>query len=346
VDSARHIVDVVHGLDEAAAAVAAIIKKTVEVRDGYVSDSKKFSNPLHDEQRFRFMWTLARLLEWMGERGLPELCSFCHRSVEERKDGKPMLYCIKHAPTENQENKGGYQRGRKYAQEFQELFSKFDSSETGEGEGGLVPVNVAVLAREMLRLQFRAARNGGGSAFWALREVLRKEDACYDLSILIPDDDPELKLLHAPPNSGWSRFTELALTLRARTDDARGLESIQNRHATASPLSIARQWVRYIAWLRAGDNLARVGKGRPAEIDKATALKMKAERKGNAEIAQEFGVSVNSVNAFFARLRKRGEDVPRTRAPSPQVYEVFDHDEDSNDTTESASITDDDKVGS
>lgn len=306
----EHVEDVVRELDREASSVAAYVQENLGLVDGYASRRKKHPNPKHDENRFRYLWTLARLLEWAGERSLG-LCSFCHRSVEDRRDGKPMLYCIKHAPTENGENKGGYQRGRKHAQDFQILYRAWAGRENDDANTSGSEIDRLTL--EVLGLHMRAARNGGGSAFWALREVLRKEDESYDFSHLIPEHDLGLALLQAPTGSEWSSFTELAKAVREQIDDTRGLDHMKTTHGTATPLSIAEQWIRYAAWLHAGDSKARVGKGRPSEIDREKAMEMKANLVTNQEIARTFKVSVHAVNAFFAKMRKQGESIPRTR---------------------------------
>jgi transposase len=303
--------DIVREADAAASACAEWVNRPDAVRAAYSTESSKINNPNHDEPRFRYLWALARLIEWCGERDLM-LCSFCHRSVVTRQDGKPMLYCVEHAPILNEQNKGGYQRGRKYQESFVTLFDKYVGPDLIEESDGNEPINADVaLATKMLKLHFRTMRKGGGSAFWTIRTALSDESDKF--GYLVPEDDLKLEILYSPLISDWKSYTELAMTLRSRTNDCGGETWLRGSHRTATPLAIARQWIRYVAWLRGGDNKAPVGKGRPAEIDRERALEMKAQRKSNAEIADTFNVSIHSVNAFFARLRKKGEDVPRTR---------------------------------
>jgi hypothetical protein len=333
--------NIVRDVDVVASSCAELVNRSAVVQASYSTESNK-DNTSHDEPRFRYLWTLARLIEWCGERDLPMLCTFCHRSVVTRHEGKPMLYCAEHAPILNEENKGGYQRGRKYQEDFSNLYATYGGPDLiGESDSN-GPVNADVaLATKMLKLHFRAMRKGGGSAFWTIRTALSDESDKF--GYLVPEDDPKLELLYAPPKSDWKSYTELAMTLRSRTKDSGGEAWLRGSHRTATPLAIASQWIRYVAWLRGGDNKAQVGKGRPAEIDRDRALAMKAERMSNAAIADTFDVSVHSVNAFFARLRKKGEDVPRTRG---RVSASGDHKEgasESRTTLESALAAYDDR---
>ncbi len=334
--------DIVREVDAAASACAEWVNRLDAVKTAYSTESNKVNNSNHDEPRFRYLWTLARLIEWRGERDLPMLCSFCHRSVVTRQEGKPMLYCVAHAPIFNEQNKGGYQRGRKCQESFVTLYNKYVGPDLIEESDGNEPINADVaLATKMLKLHFRTMRKGGGSAFWTIRTALSDESDKF--GYLVPEDDLKLEILYAPPKSEWKSYTELAITLRSRTEDSGGEAWLRGSHRTATPLAIARQWIRYVAWLHGGDNNAQVGKGRPAEIDRERALAMKAERKSNAEIADTFNVSVHSVNAFFARLRKKGEDVPRTRGRASESGDQKDGESESRITLANAMTAYDDR---
>jgi len=67
-------------------------------------------------------------------------------------------------------------------------------------------------------------------------------------------------------------------------------------------LMLVEQWLRWKAWTVAGDPVAQIGKGRPAQFDQDEALRLRAEGMRVSEIAGKFPrIKPKSLIVFFSR---------------------------------------------
>lgn len=242
---------------------------------------------------FNQVWLLARLSELFASRNLLPFCSRCYRTVAMRRDGRPKEFCPEHASDNESTNRGGYLRGYRFSTEFVERVS----SEEFENQ-------VTELEYRFLRHQYYSTRYGAGAASYVVcpeevTEPIWTKGTALTIEGLrlneICDDYPD--------------WTELTLRWRKLFNDEEGVQELLAQDRAITPRVLVTQWLRWKAWSDLGDKTARVGKGRPAKIDKDTALKLKADGKTYAEIAEIFGVSKVAVGMFFTRLKKKSLSV-------------------------------------
>ena len=239
------------------------------------------------------LWLLARIVEHVLSTDARPFCAFCYRTVAVRSNGRLKDYCPEHASGSNG-NAGGYLRGRAH----QEAFENHLAAQVPPDE----------LALKLLRHQCNARRKGGGDAGYIVAGT-----ASWNWSSGSELDIGELKLLQI--SHGHPDWTELALRWRQDFEDHEGVVEISKGAIAVTPSRLIEQWLRWKAWMVAGDYKARVGKGRPQIInpERAVAVWAQETEKGvkaceiYAQIAAEFGVSEKSVAVFFSRLRKKAE---------------------------------------
>lgn len=239
------------------------------------------------------LWLLARIVEHVLSTDTRPFCAFCYRTVSVRSNGRLKDYCPEHASGSNG-NAGGYLRGRAHQEAFENHLA------------GQIPPDE--LALKLLRHQCNARRKGGGDAGYILAGT-----ASWNWSSGSELDIRELKLLEIA--HGHPDWTELALRWRQDFKDDEGVAEISKGAIAVTPSRLVEQWLRWKAWMVAGDYKARVGKGRPQKIDPERAMAVWAQEmpKGvkagdiYAQIAAEFGVSEKSVAVFFSRRRKKTE---------------------------------------
>lgn len=239
------------------------------------------------------LWLLARIVEGVLSGDSRPFCAFCYRTVAVRSNGRLKDYCPEHASGSNG-NARGYLRGRAHQDAFEDHLA--DQGTADE------------LAFKLLRHQCNARRKGGGDAGYILAGT-----ASWNWSSGSELDIRELKLLEIA--HGHPDWTELALRWRQDFDDHEGVVEISKGAIAVTPSRLVEQWLRWKAWMVAGDYKARVGKGRPQKIDPERAMAVWAQEipKGvkageiYAQIAAEYGVSEKSVAVFFSRRRKKTE---------------------------------------
>lgn len=239
------------------------------------------------------LWLLARIVERVLSTDARPFCAFCYRTVSVRSNGRLKDYCPEHASGSNG-NAGGYLRGRAHQEAFENHLA------------GQAPPDE--LALKLLRHQCNARRKGGGDAGYIVAGT-----ASWNWSSGSELDIGELKLLQIA--HGHPDWTELALRWRQDFEDHEGVVEINKGAIAVTPSRLLEQWLRWKAWMVAGDYKARVGKGRPQKIvpERAIAVWTQEMDKGvkageiYAQIAEEFGVTEKSVAVFFSRLRKKAE---------------------------------------
>lgn len=232
-------------------------------------------------------WLAARLCEFsLAEKHRP-YCRYCFRTVESRTNKRLKQFCPEHA---SDGDRGAYLRGYRFGSEFDEAVS-----------GEAVRMLLDDLEFRFLQHQLYSVRLGAGSArnmvdpVQALRPNSWSNVANLDLQGLRVNEILE----------GFPDWTELSLRWRSLFSDDTGVSEIAERGMAVTPRLLLEQWIRWRIWTEVGDVHAQVGRGRPAKIEKATALQLKAEGKTHAEIAEYFGVSKIAVSMFFSRLKKK-----------------------------------------
>lgn len=246
--------------------------------------SGESSLPLLDQA-----WLLARVSEEFASRTLRPLCSRCYRTVAVRRDGRFKEFCPDHASDKLSSNRGGYLRGYRFSADFAErvVSTEFENQ-------------VAELEYRFLRHQLFSTRKGAGAASNVVLPRVPTEKIWTQGTDLTIEDLRLQDICNDYPD-----WTELALRWRLLFDDQEGVQELKSEYRAVTPRLLVTQWLRWKVWTTAGDKDARIGKGRPAKIDKATALEMRASGKTHAEIADKFGVSKVAVAMFFTRLKKK-----------------------------------------
>jgi hypothetical protein len=241
-------------------------------------------------------WLAARLCEYgLAEKHRP-FCRYCFRTVQSRTNKRLKQFCPEHA---SDGDRGAYLRGYRFGSEF---------DETASSE--VVQNLLDDLERRFLLHQLHSVRMGAGSArnmvdpVHALKPNSWSRAAQLDLQALRVNEILD----------GYPDWTELALRWRNLFSDAVGVAELTERGIAVTPRLLLAQWVRWRIWNEVGDKHAQIGRGRPAKIEKATALQLKAEGKTHAEIAEYFGVSKIAVSMFFTRLKKKLSAVKSTES--------------------------------
>lgn len=235
-------------------------------------------------------WLLARVVEFLGSQNHRAFCNFCFKTVEVRSDDRVKDFCPDHASGVESGNRGGYLRGRKYNDAFQKTLVEIGAK-----------IDVGRLEKGFLTHQLNSIRLGAGDAARVVVPKDREKPNWATDSLLSIDELRLSEISHDYPD-----WTELALRWRRLFNDLEGAQLLEAEPLTVTPRRLLDQWVRWKAWTIAGDCNARVGKGRPALIDRDQAFAFKADGKTNAEIAEFFGVSKGSVDVFFSRQKKLG----------------------------------------
>jgi len=226
------------------------------------------------------LWLLARIVEHFLSEDARPYCAFCYRTVAVRSNGRLKEFCPEHA-SGSKGNAGGYLRGRAH----QEAFKKDLAHQLHPDE----------LALKLLRHQFNARRKGGGDAGYIVAGT-----AGRNWSFGSGLDIGELKLTQIA--QGHPDWTELALRWRQDFEDWEGVAQISKGAVAITPKLLVKQWLRWKAWMVAGDHGAQVGKGRPAKFDHDEALRLRAEGMRVSEIAKKFPqVNPKSLIVFFSR---------------------------------------------
>jgi hypothetical protein len=254
--------------------------------------SRLSARPNFDENTVpECLWLLARIVEHFLSEDARPYCAFCYRTVAVRSNGRLKEFCPEHA-SGSKGNAGGYLRGRAH----QEAFKKDLAHQLHPDE----------LALKLLRHQFNARRKGGGDAGYIVAGT-----AGRNWSFGSGLDIGELKLTQIA--QGHPDWTELALRWRQDFDDSEGVAQISKGAVAITPKLLVKQWLRWKAWKVYGDANARVGKGRPQQINPEGAMEIWEREKDKglkageiyALIAEEYEVTDKSVAVFFSRLRKK-----------------------------------------
>lgn len=238
------------------------------------------------------LWLLARIVEHFLSEDARPYCAFCYRTVAVRSNGRLKEFCPEHA-SGSKGNAGGYLRGRAHHEAFEEYLAK--------------QVSTDELALKLLRHQFNARRKGGGDAGYIVAATADGRNWTFGSGL----DLGELKLpqiVHEHPD-----WTELAFRWRKYFEDSEGVTQIRMGTVAITPKHLVKQWLRWKAWMVAGDVKARVGKGRPQQINPEGAMEIWEREKDKglkageiyAKIAEEYEVTEKSVAVFFSRLRKK-----------------------------------------
>ncbi len=248
--------------------------------------------PNYDENTVpECLWLLARIVEHFLSEDARPYCAFCYRTVAVRSNGRLKEYCPEHA-SGSKGNAGGYLRGRARQEAFEDYLARQVSTDD--------------LALKLLRHQFNARRKGGGDAGYIVAGTAGRNWS-FGSGLAIG----ELKLTQIA--QGHPDWTELALRWRQDFDDSEGSAQISKGAVAITPKLLVKQWLRWKAWIIAGDANARVGKGRPQQIDPEGAIEIWKREKDKglkageiyALIAKEYEVTDKSVAVFFSRLRKK-----------------------------------------
>lgn len=234
-------------------------------------------------------WLLSRIAEIFLAMEHRPFCVFCYRTVALRRSGQLKKYCPEHASGPESGSSGGYLRGVRFSGEFVEQAKSL--------EMGLL---LDDLEFKFLRHQIHSTRFGAGSASNVVMPE-RATDSVWTAGTNLTIQDLRLKEIC----QDYPDWTELALRWRRLFDDKEGALELESQKGAVSPRLLLEQWLRWKLWTIAGDKDARIGKGRPAKIDKVAALEMRADGKTHAEIADKFGVSKVAVAMFFTRLKKK-----------------------------------------
>ena len=131
------------------------------------------------------------------------------------------------------------------------------------------------LELRLLKFQFNAFRRGGGYAGYI---VTYKEGSGWIVGSCLSFHDLGLPKLTLPKiTDDYRDWTELALEWRVLFEDFEGVLQLSKGGVAVTPRMLVEQWLRWKAWMVAGDHGAQVGKGRPAKINREEALGLRAE---------------------------------------------------------------------
>jgi hypothetical protein len=239
------------------------------------------------------LWLLARLVEYVLSMKHRPFCKFCFRTVAVRSNGRLKDFCPMHASGTSSRDTAAYQRGRKHQADLEAYLEKLPKLSKGRGTDKLPHLDF--LEWRLLSFQLNAFRKGGGSAGYIVTHL------DWDAWIVgAPLNIDELRLPEiADDHPDWS---ELAWRWRTLFEDHEGVQQLGKGGVAATPRMLVEQWLRWKAWMVAGDNVAQVGKGRPAKINQEEALRLRAEGLPVSEIAKRYPTAnPKSLLVFFSR---------------------------------------------
>ena len=239
------------------------------------------------------LWLLARLVEYVLSMKHRPFCKFCFRTVAVRSNGRLKDFCPMHASGTSSRDTAAYQRGRKHQADLEAYLEKLPKLSKGRGTDKLPHLDF--LEWRLLSFQLNAFRKGGGSAGYIVTHL------DWDAWIVgAPLNIDELRLPEiTDDHPDWS---ELAWRWRTLFEDHEGVQQLGKGGVAATPRMLVEQWLRWKAWMVAGDNVAQVGKGRPAKINQEEALRLRAEGLPVSEIAKRYPTAnPKSLLVFFSR---------------------------------------------
>lgn len=241
--------------------------------------------------RVEQFWLLARISEFIASANHRPFCKYCYRTVAIRRNGRLKELCPEHASDSDAGNRGGYLRGYRFSDEFQRKVEDAEVFNT-----------IQDVEFQFLRHQLNSVRKGAGSARNVVMPISATDKIWTDETHLNIEELrlPEICL-------DYPDWTELARRWRHLFGDSEGFHQLESQKLAVTPGLLLEQWFRWKIWTTSGDKEARVGKGRPAKIDKELAVEMRARGATHAEIADHFDVSKVAVAMFFTRLKKRVE---------------------------------------
>ena len=254
------------------------------------------------------LWLLARLVEYVLSMKHRPFCKFCFRTVAVRSNGRLKDFCPMHASGTSSRDTAAYQRGRKHQADLEAYLEKLPKLSKGRGTDKLPHLDF--LEWRLLSFQLNAFRKGGGSAGYIVTHL------DWDAWIVgAPLNIDELRLPEiADDHPDWS---ELAWRWRALFEDHEGVQQLGKGGVAVTPRMLVEQWLRWKAWMVAGDHGAQVGKGRPAKINREEALRATCRGHAGRRNRKKIPDGESQVTDCF--ILKMGLGTNRSRSGHPDA---------------------------